>query len=457
MDRLKKVPDVVGAIRRAKEARALYDARRAAIDAHRRARITALVDHARRHAPWHAERLAHLAADVDVPDLPVMDKADLMAHFDDAVCDRRLRLARLEQHIAELDRDLVLDGEYRVLASSGTSGLRGVYVLDRAAFRRAMAVYPLAADLHGFGPRLPRRRRIAQLGAAGPLHMTHRLTTSIDVGLNRVLRLDVTAPVPELCRALQAFDPEVLVGYPSVLAALADEQLDGRLDVRPAVVGTSSEQLTPGMRARIAAAWTDPFDAYATTESAGVCAIECPEHHGLHVLEDVSALEAVDADDRPVPDGEPGDHVLLTCWANHVQPILRYRISDRITFAPDPCPCGRAARLIQAIEGRREDVLTFAGTDGRPVPVHPNHFEEPIEEQAGVAAYQVVRRAAELEVRVVVRPGSDPHALAGRLTTLLDARLRGLGAVPPPVVVRPVDALERTGASGKRQLVRSEV
>lgn len=457
---LTKGQDVANAIRRGRDVGAAYDEPRARLDARRRAGVTALVRHAVAHAPWHADRLGDLVRrgrELDVTDLPVMDKPALMAHFDHAVCDRALTLDRLEEHLATLTDDALLDGTYRVLATSGTTGVKGVFVFDRAGWQRALTLYPFGSALHGFPPRLPRRRRIAQVAAGGPLHMTHRLSTGIDVGLNRMLRLDVKDPVDALAARLQAFDPEVLVGYPTVIAALADEQLAGRLAIAPYVVSTSSEQLTRGARARIAEAWVDPYNAYATTETAGVLALSCPEHRGLHVLEDVNAVEAVDADDQPVPDGETGDHVLVTCWANHVQPILRYRVSDRLTFSPDPCPCGRAARLIASIEGRQEDVVTLHAPDGRPVAVHPNHFEEPIEEQPEVGAYQVVHRAHELEVRVVVRPGADPAALDARLGALLDARLRGLGAVPPPVVVREVAALDRAGAAGKRQLVRSEV
>ena len=64
-------------------------------------------------------------------------------------------------------------------------------------------------------------------------------------------RLAVTTPVPEMVAALNAFQPEALTAYPSVAAALAEEQLQGRLRIAPTVVGTSSEVQTADMRQRI--------------------------------------------------------------------------------------------------------------------------------------------------------------------------------------------------------------
>src|SRR5262249_15199090 len=73
----------------------------------------------------------------------------------------------------------------------------------------------------------------------------------------------------------------------------------------PRVATTRSEVRPPEMEQRIAAAWgVAPFNVYASTET-GLIAVDCDRHAGLHVFEDYVLLEAVDADGRPVPDGEP--------------------------------------------------------------------------------------------------------------------------------------------------------
>ncbi len=42
-----------------------------------------------------------------------------------------------------------------------------------------------------------------------------------------------------------------------------------------------------------------------------VTAMDCAEHRGLHLFEDLCIYEVVDADNRPVPSGHPGAKVLV--------------------------------------------------------------------------------------------------------------------------------------------------
>jgi hypothetical protein len=58
-----------------------------------------------------------------------------------------------------------------------------------------------------------------------------------------------------------------------VAAALAEEQLQGRLRIAPGLVATSSEVLTADMRRRIGQAFgLEPLDFYGTTEALVVAA-----------------------------------------------------------------------------------------------------------------------------------------------------------------------------------------
>ena len=62
---------------------------------------------------------------------PMLTKSELMEHFDELVTDRRLRLDELLDHLSEVDRDALYLGEYRVMATSGSSGRKAVFVYDR--------------------------------------------------------------------------------------------------------------------------------------------------------------------------------------------------------------------------------------------------------------------------------------------------------------------------------------
>src|SRR5919204_75180 len=111
---------------------ARIDWRRDAVREHRVRSIRRLLRLAYDRSPWHRERLVCAGVDVDAatPEdlaaLPPMTKSELMENFDDIVTDRRLTLVRCEQHLER--RDDYLFDEYGVVASGGSSGLRGVFV-----------------------------------------------------------------------------------------------------------------------------------------------------------------------------------------------------------------------------------------------------------------------------------------------------------------------------------------
>jgi phenylacetate-coenzyme A ligase PaaK-like adenylate-forming protein len=110
----------------------------------------------------------------------------------------------------------------------------------------------------------------------------------------------------------------VLHAYASYAALLADEQHAGRLRIAPRLVTSGSELLTADMARRVKAAFgVAAFDFYSATEA--LWAAQCPEHAGFHVFEEFAIVENVDADNQPVPVGEPGARVLLTNLANRVQ------------------------------------------------------------------------------------------------------------------------------------------
>ncbi len=51
---------------------------------------------------------------------------------------------------------------------------------------------------------------------------------------------------------------------------------------------------------------------------------------------------------RPVPAGRLSDDVLITYLANRIQPIIRYRMGDRVAMDADPCICGSPFPSIQS-------------------------------------------------------------------------------------------------------------
>lgn len=421
----------------------------------KQARFAALVRHAATRSPWYAELYRGLdLREVTPSALPTVTKSALMERFDDWVTDPRLRLADIDQYLAAASGDTLHLGEYRAVATGGTSGRRGVFVYSRDEWVTALSGFFRASAMVGVTPRFP-RMRICNVMATSPLHMTARFGMSVDVGIHRMLRLDARRPLAELRDAIAAFRPDMLAGYPSVLALLADEQRAGRLEVRPHILLTTSEVCTLEMSRRISDAFgTKPLDVYASTET-GLIAAECDQHRGRHLFEDQVLLENVDEDGQPVPDGRSGGRLLVTNLFNRTQPLIRYELSDMVTLDSSPCPCGRRTPRIVALDGRSDDILVLPGRDGRPRPVHPLAVRSPFAGLAEVRAYQIVHDGA-LHVRVVPSEGAEPSSVAAHVSSALGGKLEQLGVVPPEIRVELVACLARDGGpSGKLKLIES--
>ena len=422
---------------------------RTELEAHQQRELEALKRHAAAHSPFWRDRLAG-----GMP--PPLDKATLMANFDHAVTDPRLRLARLEEHLAQLRGDDMLDDEYRAMATGGTTGRRGVFVYSRAEWVVGIASFLRVNSFAGLGP-LP-RRRITTVGATDPLHMTARYAMSVDFGLHRLSRLDARRPLPETVATLNAQPPDQLMGYPSVLALLAEEQATGRLSIDPAVVGTTSEVRTEGMERAIREAWPAArlHNVYGITE-AGIIAFDCEHESGMHLLEDVAIFENVDEDGTPVPDGEVGAQMLVTDLVARAQPRLRYAISDCVAITSEPCACGRPYRRLLSVGGRSDDILDLPATAGGTVRVHPLALRSPMAAQANVLQYQIVHEREGLDVLVVPRGGVDGDVVQREAHAALARALADLRAAVP-LTVRTVAALPRDeGHGAKVKLVRSNV
>ena len=444
----KRLADVARALRLAKQLEKQERWPRERLEEHRQRALDALVRHAAAHSPFYRERLSGVPGDgpVELRSLPTLDKATMMDRFDDLVSDRRLRRDELLAHLEGLDHDALYLGEHRVMTTSGSSGRKGLFVYDRSAWVPLIAQLLRFNSMVGLKPRVPRVRMAAVAGGS-PTHMTRRASATMGVGVHRVLPLAVTMPVERIVEELNAFRPNWLFAYPSVAVLLADEQRRGRLGIDPEGICTSSELCTDEVRERIVSAFgVAPFDLFGTTEGAWAGSCE----HGMHLFEDLSIVENVDEDGRPVPDGAPGAKLLVTNLFNRVQPLIRFEISDVMRIGAEPCPCGRTLKRVASVEGRADDILYLPGARGR-VAVHPTHFA-PLTADPDVREFQVVQEGDRLRLRIALCDEGDAALVTSRLGRQIGTRLAELGVEFPDLEVETCDGLERP-ASGKLQLV----
>lgn len=368
-------------------------------------------------------------------DLPVVDKADVLARF----ADLNVRGVGLDECLAaaraaERGRDFgtTLRG-LSVGLSSGTTGRQTAF-LTSAAERDRWAGEVLARTLpDGL---LAGARVTLVLRAGGPLY------ESVDGGRVSFRFVDLALDEERLLDEIRAADPTVLVAPPSVLVAVAR----AGVGVRPGRVLSVAEVL-------------DPHDAAVVEDGLGVrvdqvyqaaegflgasCALG-----RLHLAEDLVVVEREDAGGgRFVP--------VVTDLFRSSQAVLRRRVGDVLVPDDDLCPCGSPMLAVREIVGRSDDVLWLprrggapgdalavaGGGDVQPVlgSFHPDFVRAAVLAVPEVDDFRVDQTATDV-LRLAVEPATAYDAARRSL----ELALAGAGLAVPsvvPGVVEPRDPL----------------
>ncbi len=383
-------------------------------------------------------------------ELPIVTKTDVMQSFDDVVTDRTLRLADVRGYLDSLSPDgpyAPMGDRFFVSSTSGSTGLRGIFVQDRDEWLWVLASYARANDWAGLRAGLTHRMKLAVVSSRTPWHQSAIVGATLHNRFVPTLRIDATEPLDAINAKLNEFQPESLVGYASMMRLLAEEQLAGRLAIGPKAVTCSSEVITEDTRERIRNAFgAPPVEVYAATEPAGI-ASHC-DRGRMHLYEDLVIPEFVDEHDHPVPPGIFGARVLVTVLFSRTMPLIRYAMSDSVRVSADTCDCGRPYALIDGIQGRREDVLELPAARGGVVAVQPNVFHR-VMERAPVTAWQIEQVETGLLVRLV---GRDVTASSDDMRNQLKQALADQGAAALDVTVEDVDAIAKSRL-GKAPLI----
>lgn len=420
--------------------------------AYQREKLQEILRHAAAASPFYRETIGHLVAD-DAPlsAYPTMNKSILMAEFDRIVTDPQLSRAMVEEHVGSNRVGDLLLGKYRVAATGGSSGQRGVFVYDPVAWELTVANLRRLQRLMG----VPPARRPLGIGAPSPVHLSNRFYAEARVGYPDAPCLSVITPIEEVVEALNRYRPDVISTYPSFMRRLAEEQMAGRLKIAPAVMRSVAEALSPDVRALVHSTWNIPvINAYSSTEG-GSMGSECHQLNGIHLCDDMIVVEIVDDANQPVPAGTPGSKALVTTLFNRTLPIIRYEFTDIMTAIDGPCACGCPFQRIKEIEGRREEMLQVWTPDGRQVAVHAPRFWFHLVRVAGLRQYQFAQLPRGIAIRIVPSPGHDPESVRTSVDRIAKAALDDLGARDGYLEVQIVDRIARSGSAAKQKLVES--
>jgi phenylacetate-CoA ligase len=372
--------------------------------------------------------------------LPVLTKQILMESFDSVVTQPGLRLADLEAYLAGLRGNEPFRHSYFVSATAGTTGRRGVFLWNFREWVQVVASYNRAFDWAGSTAGLTHRVNTAIVSSTNPSHQSALVGASIHSRWVPTLRIDSGDDLDSIVTRLNAWQPEMLIAYASMVRLLAEAQLAGRLQIMPQFVFSASEVLTDSTRRLATVAFgRSPYNVYGATETSGIAA-KCGEHNGMHLFEDLVITEVVDADNRPVAAGEYGAKVLVTVLFARTLPLIRYEMSDSLQVGGDhDCLCGRPYALITGIQGREQESLTFPTAGGQVRAVQPIVFHH-VMDSVQAAGWQIQQTDAGLQV-LLAQPQQVDSSM---LTADIRSALRAQGVIPPPVHVNEVMAIPRT-------------
>jgi phenylacetate-coenzyme A ligase PaaK-like adenylate-forming protein len=362
------------ALKKRREIRRFATLTRDEFETYKLGKFRRLVRYVNQRSPYYRRIISERGIDpaACVPtDFPPLTKSQLMANFDEistaASVNKRAVSDFLSRSKNPMER---YPGQYRVIHTSGSSGEVGyfVYAPDDWARGWSMNTRP------GFEQQRPRRKRkgryrLAYFGATDGHYAG--VSAFAAVKQNPIARLfvsvglyEVNDPLPDIIEALNAFQPDMLVGYTTALKILAAKQREGVLKLN-AVIGivTAGEVTTANDREIL----SDAFGCGVTNSYA------CSEHLGMGMALPGSE-DMVLFDDELIYEIHD-DHTLVTNLFNYTVPLIRYRMADILKPLADMSRYSPYL-AVHSLVGRSEIQPIFTNEDGDEDFISPHTINE---------------------------------------------------------------------------------
>ena len=361
----------------------------------------------------------------------------------------------------------LMNNEYVVAMTSGTSGQVGVFINGQKCWARTRAltfarIFQGRLNAKDFLRLVKYRRyRMAFVIATGGHYMTYNLAIRIPPMAQPFVDArvhSVDSSISDLVARLNQHKPHYVHSYPTILELLCAEKKNGRLDIQPEMITSGSEPLTEKCRQAVRRSFPDADlrETYAATECVAM-ATSC-KHGRLHINEDGCILEPMDAKGRPVPYGKRADHIVVTNLLNQTQPLVRYVLTDQMQVTDEKCPCGSPFSTI-SVHGRTDDTFFLFSPDEGWQAHPPIPLEIIFLKVDGLLQYKLVHEKQNV-LRVFFV--SEERVRSSQVAALLDNELqrylrrhRLLESVS--YTIEEVSRIERHATSQKVRQIRSLV
>lgn len=304
-------------------------------------------------------------------DFPVIDKNELIEHFDELVTNKNIT----QEKLSSLDKtsNCILnpvDAKIHFVHSSGSTGIPRYFYYDEKAWRMMLAGIIRGAFWGmSFLKILNFVRKGARLCYIAAVDGNYGGAVAIQNGITSMnasqLFIDLNTPVSLWLPRIKEFKPNLLMGYPSALKILAEvmetENLtDEKNDVQ--IVVTCGEPLSPSCRNYLEKSFKRTvINFYGTSESLAL-GLEHNPSDKMFLFDDLNYIEEING------------VMYLTCLYNFSQPLIRYKITDRIQLLEKSSDKRIPFSRCSVVQSREEDVMWFFDGSRREF-IHPLSIE----------------------------------------------------------------------------------
>lgn len=384
-------------------------------------RLKTLVAYAKEYSPYLQELYRNVPENFTLEDLPVLDKTDALAHYNDWVTDRDLTLEKVRTYLERNAEDSsLLLGKYTALQTSGSTG--NPLPMVRDAHRNQIHTQLLLQRLmYGVTPGYYDHSKhkmafIVHLSTSASSYGSYLKTRARHPGFeDNITAISIMDSAEQMVKKLNDFQPEIIVAYPPSLVMLAEEQAKGNLHLALGLIVSSAELLTEENYHRIHEVFNCPIlNNYCMTEGGEIAMTHnCPH---LHINEDWIIIEPVDENRQPMKNSDEfSSGILVTDLSNFVQPIIRYYVGDSIRIRKEHYDCFNLP--VMEIRGRSWESFSIGG----------KHFTtKGLEVKAkfvkGLCQYQFIQTGDNtMELRGIVSADSDKQQVLGELSQTIAA------------------------------------
>lgn len=254
------------------------------------------------------------------------------------------------------------------------------------------------------------------------------------------LLLNINLPLEIWVEKINGFNPHAIIGYPSAIKIICDLISECRIKSNAFRVITGGEPLLMEQREYFQSVLgTDIFNVYAASESM-ILGFETQVYGGFYIFDDMNYVELKE------------DHTLITPLYNYSQPLIRYRLTDKLMNKEREASEALPFSKIKGVLGRNEEIMWFINDKGKKDFLHPLVIDSL--ELQGITKYQFVQNSDKsFVIRVELRKSTNFNDVKVKLREQMDKILKEKNLICLDYDVEYVNHIPINAATGKSNIV----